>query len=167
MKTLNTLIISTYVVVNIIALIQVIGSYRWPRVTRVVFFFIFAVAAVVNTGTVLDSPWVYQSYEEYAIPLYGRFILGPFDTIIQPMVLSIVAGQVFIAASMFMKRHWFRAGCIGGILFCLSMAPLGMGAGFPCTILLAIAFYQLFRLEGRKPVGVVFDNNRVSLPATY
>ncbi|GAB2583708.1 hypothetical protein [Spirosoma areae] len=167
MKTLNTLIIIAYVVVNVIALVQVIGSYRWPGVTRVVFFFIFALAAVVNTGTVLDSPWVYQSYEEYAIPLYGRFILGPFDTIIQPMVLSIVVGQVFIAASMFMNRHWFRAGCIGGILFCLSIAPLGMGAGFPCTLLLAFAFYQLFRHEGRKTVRGVFDKNRISLPATY
>ena len=140
---------------------QVVGSYRWPTVTRVVFFLIFAVAAFVNTRTVLDSPWVYQSYADHAIPLYSRFILGPFEGIIQPMVLTIALGQAFIAVSMFMKQTWFRMGCLFGIIFCLAIAPLGFGAAFPATLLMAFALYRLSGHEARESVADVLDHNRV------
>lgn len=80
------------------------------------------------------------------------------------MVLGIAAGQVFIAVSMFMKRRWFRAGCVGGMVFCLAITPLGLGAAFPATLLLAIAFYRLYRHEARETVGEVLDHNRVLLP---
>lgn len=165
MKTLDTFIAIAYVVTNVFALVQVIGSYRWPTVTRVVFFLIFAIAAIVNTRTVLDTPWTYQSYADYAIPLYSRFILGPFDTIIRPVVLSIVVGQVFIAVSMFMKGFWFREGCFFGMIFCVAIAPLGLGSAFPATLLMAVAFYRLYKHEGRTTVGDEISQNRVPLPS--
>jgi hypothetical protein len=56
MKTLDSLLAIAYVLTNVVALLQVIGTYRWPTVTRLVFFVIFAMAAAVNTRTVLDTP---------------------------------------------------------------------------------------------------------------
>jgi hypothetical protein len=56
METLDFLLLVAYVVTNVVALTQAIGSYRWPTLTRLIFFLIFSTAAVVNTRTVLDTP---------------------------------------------------------------------------------------------------------------
>ncbi|RYF78460.1 MAG: hypothetical protein EOO39_01340 [Cytophagaceae bacterium] len=162
---LDSLVAIAYATTNIFSIVQVVGSYRWPTVTRVVFFLIFGIAAYVNTQTVLDRPWVYQSYADYAIPAYSWFILGPFEAIIKPMVLSIAIGQVCIALSMFMKGLWFRVGCLGGIVFCVAIAPLGMGAAFPATLLLAFAFYRLYTYDDQETVGEVITHNHFPLPA--
>lgn len=166
MKTLDTLLIIAYVVVNGFSIVQVIGSYRWPNITRFMFLLIFATAAIVNARTVLSTPWVYQSYADYALPLYSRFILGPFDTIIQPMVLSIAVGQAFIAVSMFMKGFWFREGCLFGMIFCVAIAPLGLGAAFPATLLMALSLYRLYTHEDRQRVGKIPGQKRAALPLT-
>ena len=94
--------------------------------------------------------------------------MGKKEGIVQPMVLIIAVGQVFIAMSTFMKRRWFRVGCIGGISFCLAIAPLGMGAAFPSTLLMAFAFglaldretRSIFRvrLEARVPACCRLNN---------
>lgn len=76
MKTLDYVLAFAYVVVNIFSLVQVFGSYRWPTVTRVVFFLIFGIAAFVNTKTVLATPWVYESYAYYAIPFTADLSWG-------------------------------------------------------------------------------------------
>ncbi|MBC3787993.1 hypothetical protein [Spirosoma utsteinense] len=162
MKTLDYVVAAAYVATNGLAIVQVIGAHRWPVITRLLFFLIFAMAAVVNTRTVLDTPWVYQSYAYYALPLYSWFILGPFDAITQPMVLTIAVGQALISIAMFTSGRWFRVGCFGGILFCLVIAPLGLGAAFPATLLLALAFYRLSKHEDRQPVGKALDKRRVS-----
>ncbi|MBO0935419.1 hypothetical protein J2I47_02550 [Fibrella sp. HMF5335] len=164
MKTLDYFVALAYVVVNAFSLLQVVGSFRWPTITRFVFFLIFLIAAIVNTRTVLNTPWVYESYADYAIPIYSRFILGPFGTIITPMVLCIAVGQVCIALSMFMKGPWFQVGCLGGMAFCLAIAPLGLGAAFPSTVLMAYAFYRLYKHEDRQTVADVLDRNQVLLP---
>ena len=164
MKVLDYFVTAALLVVNVFALVQLIGSYRWPTITRLIFCLLFGIVAVVNAKTVLTTPWVYQSYSDYAIPLYNRFILGPFDAITQPMVLSIAVGQACIAVSMCMKRRWFQAGCLGGIVFCLAIAPLGLGAAFPATVLMALAFYRLYKHEDRETIADVLDNNRVLLP---
>ncbi|GAB4006270.1 hypothetical protein GCM10028808_07900 [Spirosoma migulaei] len=164
METLDSFITIAYVVTNVVSVGQAVASYRWPTVARIVFGLLFASAAFVNTRTVLDTPWVYQSYADYAIPLYSRFILGPFETIVQPMVLSIAIGQALIAGSMAMKGRWFRGGCLGGIVFCLAIAPLGLGSAFPATLLMAVAFYRLYSHGNNQHINEVVKKNQVFLP---
>lgn len=164
MNMLDSLVAIAYTATNTVAILQVIGSYRWPTITRVVFALIFGVAAFINTRNVLDRPWVYLSYADYSIPLYSRFILGWFDANTKPMVLSIAVGQAFIAFSMCMKGGWFRLGCLGGMLFCLAIAPLGMGAAFPATLLMAFAFYRLYKHDNQQTVGEVITQIRMPLP---
>ena len=91
----------------------------------------------------IETPWVYQDYAETAIPLYKQFILGVFESIITPMVLIIAVCQGFIAISMLLKGKIFKAGCWGGIIFGLAIAPIGAYAAFPSTILMAIALFLL------------------------
>lgn len=164
MEMLNYLITIAYVLINGFAVLVVIGSFRWPTITRLVFFGIFIGAALINTRTLLNSPELYLNYAEYAIPLYQWFIRGAFESVIQPVVLALTLLQGFIALSMFMKRRWFRAGCLGGIVFCLGMAPLGMGAFFPATLLLAIAFYRLYKHEDRQTIQESIDQKPIPFP---
>ncbi|QIP15140.1 hypothetical protein G8759_22200 [Spirosoma aureum] len=164
MDTLDTLLTIAYVVVNIFSVTQLIGSYRWPAITRVLFFLLFSLAAFVNIRNALETPWVYQSYADYAVPMYSRFILGPFDSFTTPIVLSIGIGQILIAFSMFMKGDWFRLGCLGGLVFCVAIAPLGFGSAFPSSLLFAMAFYQLFQSQNPKPIRKIRKSGRVLLP---
>lgn len=164
MEMLDTFLTIAYVVTNVFAVAQLIGSYRWPTITRVFFFLLFGFAAFINIRNALETPWVYQGFEEYAIPLYRRFILGLFDTYTTPIVISIAIGQVLIAFSMFLKGDWFRMGCLGGLVFCLAIAPLGLGSAFPSTLLMAMAFYQLYRRESKPIRKRVSNRGRVMLP---
>ncbi|GAB3786972.1 hypothetical protein GCM10028818_51120 [Spirosoma horti] len=164
METLDTILTIAYVVVNIFAVMQLIGTYRWPATTRVLFFLLFSVAAFVNIRNALETPWVYQSYADYAIPTYRRFILGLFDSFTTPIVFSIGLGQLLIAASMFMQGDWFRMGCLGGLVFCVAIAPLGFGSAFPSPLLFALAFYKLYQQQNPKPNRKVRRPGRILLP---
>ena len=164
METLDTLLTIAYVVVNIFSITQLIGTYRWPATTRVLFFLLFSLAAFINIRNALETPWVYQSYADYAIPLYRRLILGLFDSFTTPIVLSIGVSQILIAFSMFMKGDWFRMGCLGGLVFCLAIAPLGFGSAFPSSLLFALAFYRLYQQQNPKPIRKIRTSGRVLLP---
>jgi len=38
-----------------------------------------------------------------------------------------------------MKGFVFKAGAVGAIIFLMAIAPFGVGSGFPCTVVMAIA----------------------------
>lgn len=164
MAMLDILITIAYTVIVAFSLLQLVGSYRWPTVSRFIFFVLFGLAAYLNAQTVLTKPWVYDSYAEYALPLFSQFILGAFTAVTTPFVLSIVVGQAFIAISIFLKGDLFRIGCLFGIIFCLAIAPLGLGAAFPATLLLAIAFYRLFRHESQRSIVDVLEEYSLPFP---
>ncbi|RRA99990.1 hypothetical protein [Larkinella rosea] len=138
-----TLFWTTYTVVNLLFLSTIWSSKHWPRLTRLFYLLLFSWAAWFNATTALEAPWVYQDYADTAIPVYKWFILGPFATIIKPMILVIAASQALIALTMTLKGDLFRLGCWDGLIFGLAIAPLGWYAAFPATVLMAIAFYRL------------------------
>lgn len=164
MEKLDTLLTIAYVVVNIFGVTQLIGTYRWPATTRALFFLLFSVAAFVNIRNALETPWVYQSYADYAIPIYRRFILGLFESFTKPIILSIGLGQVLIAFTMFMKGDWFRIGCLAGMVFCIAIAPLGFGSAFPSSLFFGLAFYRLYQQQNPKPIRKIRKSGRVLLP---
>lgn len=128
---------------NLIALTLIWTAKNNPVITRAAFFVIFIGAAAANTYIAIDSPWAYQDYADTAIPLYKKFILGAFEAIITPMILIIALAQLLIAVSMLFKGKFLIAGCWGGIIFGISIAPLGLYAAFPATFLMAVALYVL------------------------
>ena len=134
-----------YAASNALALAAVWGSRRFPRPTRLFLSLLFGWASWFTVTTALESPWVYLDYADSAIGPYRAFILGPFEALITPVVSTIAAGQGLIALAMLGRGYLFRLGCWGGMLFGLAIAPLGLYAAFPSTVLLALAFYFLQR----------------------
>jgi hypothetical protein len=61
------------------------------------------------------------------------------------MVGFIATCQAFVAISILLKGWIFKTGCIGAIIFFLPYAPLGVGAAFPCTVIMA--WHYLFCLK--------------------
>jgi hypothetical protein len=121
-------------------------AWRWPRVGRSLYFLLFASAAVLNTMTVQHTPSVYLDYAQFAfLPWYKAFINGFFASHTQAIVQTIAIGQGMIAVSMCLKGSWFRLGALGAIGFLTGIAPLGVGAGFPSTLVMATGTFVLYR----------------------
>lgn len=160
MEISSTFSWTAYIISNAFAAILIVASKRHPRFTRLTILLIFAVAAAANGYLAIDAPWAYQDYADTAILPYRRFILGTFEPIITPMVLVIAFCQLLIAISMLARRQFFKVGCWAGIVFCIAIAPLGLYAAFPATLLLAIA---LFRLEQKSSPGQA-QSPEVDLP---
>jgi hypothetical protein len=57
------------------------------------------------------------------------------------MVLAIAAGQLIVGV-LLMTRGWlFGLGGLGGIIFLVAIAPIGVFAGFPATLIMAAALF--------------------------
>lgn len=106
----------------------------------------FLWASYFNSTTALQSPRIYLEYARLdALPIYSKFINGFFSRYITPFVLIIAVGQFMIFLGLLLNRNWVRLSCIGGILFGVAIAPLGVGSAFPATLSMSIAFFILFR----------------------
>ncbi len=139
-------IIVAYALSNLIALIVLWCSWKKPNIARLLFFLLFVWASWANSSTVLRTPEVYLEYADFTfLPFYKDFILGFFSRYIQPFVLSIAACQFLIGISMLLKGWVFKLGAIGGILFFVGIAPLGVGSAFPCSIIGALGLYLIYR----------------------
>jgi len=152
MKGLNN---EVYVILllisNSVAILQLIAAIKWPRIARLSFFLLFAWASWTNWKVSQQSP---QFYLEYAgltwSGWYRDFIYGWFAENIQLAVGIIASCQGLIAISILLKGQIFKIGGIGAILFLVSILPLGVGSGFPCTAIMAIAIYILLKKDVNK-----------------
>ena len=142
----NQLYITLLIISNLIALTMLLAAFKWPRVARLMFFVLFGWACWINWRTSQQSPSDYLNYAGLAwLGLYRNFINGWFALHIQVLVGVIATCQGLIAISMLLKGWIFRVGCIGGMLFLLAILPLGIGAGFPSTAIMAIALFVLLK----------------------
>jgi len=135
-----------YIVSNVMAMIMLIAAIKWPRAARLLFFILFAWACWVNWRTALDSPQLYLEYERSSfLDIYKQFINGWFSQHILLSVGFIATCQGLIACAMLLKGVLFKIGCIGGMVFLVAILPLGFYAAFPCTLVMAIAFYFMIK----------------------
>ncbi len=131
---------------NIIAILQLLAALKWPRIARLTFFILFLWASLTNWNISRHTPGVYLEYADYTWSnSYKKLIQGWFSEHIQAVVGFIAVCQGLIALSMLLKGWIFRTGAVGAILFLLAILPLGIGAGFPSTAIMAIALYILLR----------------------
>jgi hypothetical protein len=125
-----------YLAANSIALVILALAFWRPGVARWVWVAIFAWAAWVNTTTAAREPWVYLAYGGLTpSPVYRDFIAGWFSTHIQPFVLSIAVGQLTIAILLSRAGDARWLGVMGASVFLLAIAPLGVGSGFPFSLI--------------------------------
>jgi hypothetical protein len=156
----NEVYIILLLISNTVAILQLIAAVRWPRIAIVSFFLLFAWAGWTNWKISQQTPQLYLEYADLTWSgWYRTFINGWFAGHIKFAVGFVAIGQGLIALSMLMRGLIFKSGCIGGILFLLAILPLGVGAGFPCTAIMAIAMFILLRKHRNsffwKPVKAV------------
>ena len=136
-----------YLAANAVGLILLELGYFLPRVARWAWVAIFVWAATVNTWTAAVEPWVYLAYGGLTpSEWYQAFILGWFSRHIVPMVLAIAVGQLAIAILLSRDGQARRIGVLGAVVFLLSIAPLGVGSGFPFSL---SAIASLLMMEAR------------------
>lgn len=141
----QSVIITGVLISNIVALIMLWLSWKKPGISRLLFFMLFIWAGITNWTTAANSPEKYLEYADFAIlPFYKHFILGFFSENVTVIVPVIAFCQLLIGVSMLLKGLLFKIGCIGGMIFLISILPLGWGSGSPSPLLWAIGLLLLF-----------------------
>jgi hypothetical protein len=147
----NPAYLTALVISNIVAIILLINAIHWPKIARLLFFLLFSWACWTNWRISQQNPALYLEYADLTpSSLYKTFINGWFSRHIQVVVGFIATCQGVIAVSMLLKGRVFKTGASAAILFLLAIMPLGVGSGFPSTIILAIAMYALLKREANE-----------------
>ena len=155
----NHLYVILLIISNAVAILQLIAAIKRPRIARVSFFLLFGWACWINWKTLLQTPEVYLEYADLAWSrLYTNFINGWFAFHIKLSVGFIAICQGIIAVLILLKGWLFKVGCIAGIIFLLAILPLGVGAGFPSTAIMASS---LLILLSRNADWFIWNNPKI------
>jgi hypothetical protein len=129
----------------IAALMLVLMSWRWPPIGRLFFVVLFLFASQVNARLAFTRPGEYLAFARFTyLDGYRDFILGFFAQHTTVIVAAIAVGQFCIGLLLLFGGGALRLGVIGAIVFLVAVAPLGTGAGFPATLIMAWAAALLF-----------------------
>jgi hypothetical protein len=141
------------ILANLVAVILALSSYNFPRFMRFIWGLIFIVAGIVNLITVYNEPGIYvDAYGPAAIDAYKDIIYGPFSKKPAVYVTLIAAGQMLAGSLIWSGRFWYYLGLVGGILFLLAIAPLGVGSAFPSTVIMALGLILMMRKKRKKSI---------------
>jgi len=139
--------LAMYLGANLIALTMLTVAFWKPRIVCWTWVAIFVWAASVNTVTAATEPWVYLVYGSLTPSTWYRdFIDGWFSTHIPELVLTIAIGQLIVAILLTREGDARRLGVASAAIFLLAIAPLGVGSGFPFSL---IAIASLLVMERR------------------
>lgn len=136
-----------YTASNIVGLLLLIVSIKAPRLARLMFVLLFGWAAWINYTTSHQQPAVYLMYAEQSIGIYSKFINGWFKHHITGFISLIAIGQGFIALGMLLKGWLVKLACVGGILFLLAIAPLGIYSAFPFSLTVSLALFFILKKD--------------------
>ena len=139
-----------YMLSQLVAMVFLLASWYKTRLARLFFSLLFTGAAVVNLYTGINSPKEYQNFADLALPLYRNFIKGIFWQFTTPIIIMIGLGQLMIGAGMLLRKTWVSLACWGAILFLLAITPLGFGAAFPSTVVLAAAAVRILTKDNKE-----------------
>ncbi|HET7116937.1 MAG TPA: hypothetical protein VFI29_10630 [Hanamia sp.] len=135
-----------YIISNIVFVLSIVAAIKRPMWARMFLAGFFLWAAYLNSTLAIRSPGTYLTYATLnALPIYSRFINGFFAEHITVFVVTIAVGQFLITLGLMLNKIWVKLACIGGIIFGLAIAPLGVGSAFPATVCMAIAFFILLK----------------------
>ena len=135
-----------WIATNIIAILILVAAFKKPKLARLLFVLLFGWACWINYTTARLDPYDYLNYAAFTpVGFYHDFITGWFEEHITSMVTLIAVGQGLIALGMLLKGWLVRIAGIGAIIFLLAIAPLGIGSGFPATVITAVAVYVILK----------------------
>lgn len=140
-------------ITHVLTFLLIFICYKWPKIGKVAWAVIFIAAGLFNIYSVISDSQLYvNTYGQHAIPLYQKFIFGLFSTNTILFVAMIAAGQILVGLFLFMKKMPLKLGVLGGILFLVAISPLGVGAAFPSTLLMAFSLVLMY-IRYQKLVG--------------
>jgi hypothetical protein len=148
----HTQMIIAAVISNAIAFILLLLSWKRKNTARILYAILFIWASITNWITAHTNPSVYIEYGQLALEPYRKFIYGEFSDHITGYVSLIAFGQMAIALCKLSKGLVVKLGCIGGIMFLLCIAPLGLGAAFPFSLIAGSGLFILFRYNFRSDI---------------
>jgi hypothetical protein len=154
--------VTPYIVSNTFALALLVGAFWRPKVVRMAFALMFVAASAVNAYTAITEPMVYLEYGDLAlVEWYSEFIYGPFAEFIAPMVLAIAIGQLACGVLLFAGGQLARLGALGGGIFLLAIAPLGVGSAFPFSVTCILALIVMdWRLQHPSAIDIEREERR-------
>src|ERR687886_4764 len=129
-----------YIGSNMFSILLSIVAALSPQVCRWVFVVMFLGAGIFNAFIAIRQPSMYVDvYGPLAVlELYSSFIYGLFSQYTTAIVLAIAAGQLVVGTLLLTR---FGVGALGGIIFLVAIAPLGIGSAFPATLIMAAALF--------------------------
>lgn len=133
-----------YVVTHAVTFLMIFICYKWPKAGKVAWGIIFILAGIFNIFTVIRDPEAYLSYRDHAVDFYKFFIDGVFRSFTIFIVSLIGTGQILVGIFLLRKGKLFSLGILGGIVFLVAIAPLGIGSAFPSTLLMALSLVLLY-----------------------
>ena len=136
-----------YIVSNFVGLFILWMAWKSPKVARFIFFLLFTWASYINYTMAHNSPMEYLNYSSLSVKWYSDFINGWFAQNVTLMVSLIAVGQGLIALGMILKGWWVKLACTGTIIFLLAIAPLGVGAAFPFSIIVSLAAFFILKRD--------------------
>jgi hypothetical protein len=158
--------ITPYIASNMFSILLSVVAALSPQVCRWVFVAIFLGAGIFNAFMAIRQPSMYvEVYGPLAVlELYSSFIYGLFSEYATAILLVIAAGQLVVGTLLLVRRRGrlFGVGALGGIIFLVAIAPLGVGSAFPATLIMAAALFVTWyrwlqtyrrRMFGRRPLG--------------
>lgn len=149
------------IISNAVAILQLAAAIKWPRIAKTSFVILFAWAGWTNWTTSQQHPEFYLEYASLAwINWYSNFINGWFAENIKFAVGFVAICQVLISISMLLKGWIFKTGGIGAMIFLISISPLGVGSGFPCTAIMAITIYILLKKHSNQ---FIWETNKITI----
>ncbi|MBT8196001.1 MAG: hypothetical protein KJO64_06215, partial [Bacteroidia bacterium] len=113
--------------------------------SRLLYILLFGWASVTNAITAIKTPEVYLDYTRFALlPFYNNIINGFFSEHITVVVLTIAFSQLCIVILLFFEHKFLKFALLAGILFFIGIAPLGVGAALPSSLIWAMGLLLLF-----------------------
>lgn len=135
-------------ITHFVSIILIIICYKKPKIGKVAWGIIFILAGSFNIFMVIKDPQAYLSYRDHAVELYKFFIDGAFTSFTRAIVSLIGTYQILSGVFLLKEGRLFLMGILGGIIFLLAIAPLGIGSAFPSTLFMAFSLALLyFRLK--------------------
>jgi hypothetical protein len=124
----------------------VLALYR-PDAARVIAGVGFILAGLVNFALALIDPQIYvRGFGPHAMGVYKDVIYGILAQGPGRLILAIAVWQLLVGGVTLVKRSEFvKLGCLAMTCFLVGISPLGVGSGFPSTLILAAATVVLLR----------------------
>lgn len=146
---------------NVLALFILYAANKRPTLARLLLSLVFLWAAFINAYNAFQHPEVYLDYAKLTpVNFYKQIIEGQFSKNITSYVLAIAICQLCIALFTGHKAILMKMAMWGAIIFLVAIAPLGIGSGFPCTLILALSYYLLLKKTTHIPF-IDFINQKV------